>query len=313
MAAAWLRNTVRQLIDSAQIIDRARGIGRKEPANLIRFRDRPVDRDAPIGVEGSGKGGPMPHAVRTAIHALALLALSLAVFAGAYAQAPGSRYGFCYGMAGNPRVNNFTPVFAVGSVNQQGPAGSDFLRHMHERYGGYITQELACQFYATQGEAARERSRLMDEARNYPAWPVVEIDWTPSLPAPATPKPPAPVAAPPASPAPPVAAAKPPAKPVTAPVQAGVFVICRSEWNTDLRRFYNPPVDGRGAGYAEWQASYGQYLASHHNFKGSNFGCGKYPTREAAQADYDSWVANARATPSVNGRPSPIIITDWKY
>jgi hypothetical protein len=255
----------------------------------------------------------MAHILRTTCRTLILSLLVLAPCTAALAQAPGQRHGFCYGLAGNPRVNNFTPVFGVGSINQQGPAGSEFLKHMHQRYGGYITQELACQFYATQAEAAKERERLMDEGRNHPAWPVVEIDWTPSLPAQATPKPPAPVAAPPASSAPPVAAAKPPAKPATAPATAGVFVICRSEWNTDLRRFYNPPVDGRGAGYAEWQASYHAYLVSKHAFKGSNFGCGKYPSREAAQADYDSWVANARATPSVNGRPSPIIITDWKF
>ena len=92
-----------------------------------------------------------------------------------------------------------------------------------------------------------------------------------------------------------------------------MYVICRSEWNTDLRRFYNPPVDGRGAGYAEWQASYRAYLVSHHGFKGSILGCGKYPTKEAAQADYDAWVSNARATPSINGQPSPIIITNWTY
>ena len=92
-----------------------------------------------------------------------------------------------------------------------------------------------------------------------------------------------------------------------------MYVICRSEWNTDGRRFYNPPVDGRGAGYPEWQASYGQYLASHYKFKGSNYGCGKYPTREAAQADFESWVVAARQSPTVNGLPSPVIITNWKY
>jgi len=84
-------------------------------------------------------------------------------------------------------------------------------------------------------------------------------------------------------------------------------------WNTDLRRFYNPPVDGRGAGYPEWQASYHAFLVKQHGFKGSNFGCGKYPTKEAAQTDYDYWVVTARATPSIKGQPSPIIITHWTY
>jgi hypothetical protein len=62
-----------------------------------------------------------------------------------------------------------------------------------------------------------------------------------------------------------------------------VFVICRSEGNIDMRRFYNPPVDGRGATYAKWQASYKRYLASEYGFKVSNLGYGKYPTQEAAQ------------------------------
>jgi hypothetical protein len=52
---------------------------------------------------------------------------------------------------------------------------------------------------------------------------------------------------------------------------------------------------------------------SHHKFKGENLGCGKYPTKEAAQADYDAWISNARATPSINGQPSPVIITNWAY
>ena len=138
-----------------------------------------------------------------------------------------------------------------------------------------------------------------------------------AAPAAAAPKPATAVAPKPAPVA--VAAAKPatpapaPAKPAAPAAKPGVWVICRSEWNTDMRRFYNPPVDGRGAGYPEWQASYGKYLASHYKFQGSNYGCGEYPTREAAQADFESWVVNARASPTVNGLPSPVIITNWNY
>jgi hypothetical protein len=81
-----------------------------------------------------------------------------------------------------------------------------------------------------------------------------------------------------------------------------------------MRRFYNPPVDGRGATYAKWQASYKRYLASEYGFKVSNLGYGKYPTQEAAQKEYDEWVENARAQPTINGLASPmIIITKWKY
>jgi hypothetical protein len=242
-----------------------------------------------------------------------ILAMSAVGLPPATAQAPAQKYGLCYGIAGNPRANNFTPVFAAADWGQ---AGSQFLQYMHQKHQGYITQELACVSFATRAEAESFRAREMEEGRKHPAWPVVELDWTPSAPARAPaavakkPPAPAPAAAPPPAAKP---AAPAPAKPAVAASKPGVYVICRSEWNPDLRRFYNPPVDGRGAGYAEWQASYHAYLVSKHAFKGSNFGCGKYPTREAAQKDYDSWVASARAAPSINGQPSPVIITDWKY
>jgi hypothetical protein len=256
--------------------------------------------------------------------ALALLFLSLAPFAAANAQSQPLNYGFCYGLSGNPRVNNFTPVFPVGSSKETSLAQSDFLRHMHERYGGYTTPELLCQFYATEAEARGQRRQLMDEGRKYPQWPVTEIDWTPRnpdaaageapapAPAAAKPKAPAPAAAPP--PAPVAAAPAPaPAKPPVAAAKPGVYVICRSEWNTGLRRFYNPPVEVGGGGYPEWQASYRQFLASRYKFQATNVSCGKYPARDAAQADFESWVVQARQQPTINGQNSPITITNWKY
>jgi hypothetical protein len=387
--------------------------------------------------------------------ALALLLASLAGFTPAIAQSEPSRYAFCYGLAGNPRGEHFTRAFKMG------PSGSQpgFTNYLHKKYGGYVTQEIACQYYPSAAEALTERQKLIDEALKNPAWPVVHHDWIPpgatalSGPTPgaesaeSAPKPPAPAAAaapaattgpkldrwgrpiptsaywvchshlrknlyvsapfvantldrspqemfeqfldylnkryheggtatcnkyatqaeaeqriaqmaaeapgtgyryakidyvyapgkstsdqpvPAAAPKPAKVAAAAPkpapaagaaksaapqaAKPAAATASTpGVWVICRSEWNTDLRRFYNPPVDGRGAGYAEWQASYHAYLVSHHKFKGSNFGCGNYPTREAAQADFESWVVQARQQPTINGENSPIIITNWKY
>ncbi len=283
----------------------------------------------------------MSRIIRTAGQALAILLLSQSAFTGAMAQAPAQKYGFCYGLAGNPRVNNFTRLFVLGPSDDM----AGFLHYLHKKYAGYTTPEIACRTFVTAAEAETAyRKTLENSAPNATKWPMVEIDWIPeggsvvsgsgltpaSAPPIATPKPqaaapaaaPAPVAAKPAapapaSPAPAIAATKPaaaaPAQPATAASKPGVYVICRSEWNTDLRRFYNPPVDGRGAGYAEWQASWRDYLVKQHGFKGSKAGCGKYPTREAAQADYDSWVAAARATPSINGQNSPIIITNWKY
>ena len=408
----------------------------------------------------------MSRTIRTAGHALAFLLLSFSACTAAMAQTPAHKYGFCQGLAGNPRVNNFTRVFALGPSSPPG-ALSGFIVDLHKRYGGYVTQEIGCRMFATGAEAeAAYRKELADSAPYAATWPIVDIDWLPEggsalsggaaapapAPAAAEPKPPppatvaaaAPAAAPaagtgpkldrwgnpiptsaywfcnsyvnknsyasapfvantldrspqemfeqfldylnkryhqggtatcnkfatqaeaeqriaqlaaeapgigyqfakidyqyvpgsstspqpvPASapkpvtaavvtpkPAPAVVASKPatpaPAAPAAPASKPGVYVICRSEWNTDMRRFYNPPVDGRGAGYAEWQASYRDYLVKHHKYKGSNFGCGQYPTREAAQKDFESWVVAARQQPTVNGLASPIIITNWKY
>ena len=266
--------------------------------------------------------------IRTAGFALAILVLSVSAVTAAMAQSPAQNYGFCHGLAGNPRVNNYTRLFVLGPSSPPG-AMSGFLRDLHQRYSGFVTQELGCRTFVTAAEAETAYRKMLDESAQYAAtWPLVEIDWIPeggstlsgaaaaptSAPAAAASKPDSPV---PTNPAPATAAVEPsapaPATPATAASTPAVYVICRSEWNTDLRRFYNPPVDGRGAGYAEWQASYHEHLVKQHGFKGSNFGCGKYPTQEAAQTDYDAWVAAARATPSINGKNSPIIITNWKY
>ena len=252
---------------------------------------------------------------RTAGGALAILYLSLSAFTAALAQAPAHKYGFCQGIAGNPRTINFTQVFTLG------PAGAStsmagFHHLLREKYGKWVTQEVGCRTFATAAEAQAAKQVELDAAKPYP-WPVVELDWAPDKSPPPAVAAPAPVPVP-AKPVPTTAArpaAPPPATPAAAPAaKPGVYVICRSEWNTDLRRFYNPPVEGRGAGYAEWQKSFGEYLVKQHGFKGgSNYSCGKYSTLQAAQADYDAWVTNARATPTVNGRDSPIIITSWKY
>lgn len=194
---------------------------------------------------------------------------------------------------------------------------NDLIKKFHE--AGTAT----CNKFATEAEA---KAAVAQETAAAPGtgYQAHMDDWTyaPGAPAAAGPAAAAPKPATTAvtpKPAPVAVAAKPTTgaavtpKPAIAPTKPAVYVICRSEWNTDMRRFYNPPVEGRGAGYPEWQASYGRYLASHYKFQGSNYGCGKYPTREAAQTDFESWVVNARSTPTINGLPSPVIITNWKY
>ena len=44
-----------------------------------------------------------------------------------------------------------------------------------------------------------------------------------------------------------------------------------------------------------------------------DIGCGQYPTKEAAQADFDAWIAAAKRSPTISGQPSPVIVTDWKF
>ena len=176
-----------------------------------------------------------------------------------------------------------------------------------------------CNKYTTEAEAEQDLARqAADAPRTGYKW--VGIDWTYGS-GPTAAAAPAPVAAPKpvvAAPAPAATAVvKPPAPAAVKPAPAivskpAVYVYCRSEWNTSMKRFYNPPVDGRGATYAEWQPSYLNYLQKNYG-PVTNHACAKYPTREAAQKDFDEAVANARAQPTMNGLPSPIIITKWVY
>lgn len=242
--------------------------------------------------------------------AAALVAIVLSLSAPAQAQT--LKYAFCYGLAGNPRVENFTPVFEIEPGARQDSMTEAFRSYLYRKYVRFTTQENACPQFATAAEASAERQKIMGMSAPYK---VVELDWT----APSDVATSAAAAAAPSAPAPaPAAAAAPAPKPAPHPAppatnKPGVFVTCRSEFNTEARRFYQPPVEGRDGDYPKWQESWRAYLVSHLAFKGSNISCGKYPTKEAAQADYDSWVAAARATPTVNGVDSPIVITDWVY
>ena len=254
----------------------------------------------------------MARILRTAGGSLLLVMLALAGAATVSANT-NHKYGFCQGIAGNPRTINFTRVFDLGPAGDS-KSMSGFRRYLHTKYDGYVTQEVGCRTFATAAEAQAAKQLELDAAVPYP-WPVVELDWTPAAEAPP------PTAAAKPAPAPVAAAVKPPAS-VAVPAmpaaaapaaKAGVFVICRVEFNTSGRRFYNPPVEVQSGGYPEWQAAYTKYLEQNYQFKGSGLGCGKYPTQAAAQADYDSWLARARAQPTINGVASPVIITKWTH
>ena len=215
------------------------------------------------------------------------------------------------------------PFFAKTNGDTDSAIFAAFLAHLQKLY--HEAGTASCNKFTTQAEA--EQSNVQQAAKApSTGYQYHKLDWAyaPGAPAAAAPTPaPAKPATPAANaavtpkPAPVAVAAKPaspaPVKPTTVAAKPAVYVICKADWNPDLRRFYNPPVDGRGAGYPEWTDSWHKYLVARYKFRESNFGCTKYPTREEAQAGFEEWVVNARQTPTMNGLPSPVIITNWKY
>ena len=166
---------------------------------------------------------------------------------------------------------------------------------------GAATGEGFTRIGASGGMLVRGSKQSMCTARSLPSAAAAA-----AAPAPAVPPRPAAVTAP-AVPAP----AKAPA-PAPSTATAGVYVICRAEGDPIKGRFYNPPVDGADGSYATWQPSFQTYMTTKYRYQRS-VGCGKYPTKEAAQADFDSWIADAKRSPTINGLPSPVIVTDWKF
>jgi hypothetical protein len=126
----------------------------------------------------------------------------------------------------------------------------------------------------------------------------------PVAPQPAAPKPaaPQPVTA---------AAAIQPAAPAPAPAKKTVFVVCKADADPHTR-YYNPPVDGGDGSYETWQPSYQSFLQNKYHYD-RNVGCGKLPTLAEAQAYHQTMLDQARLYTSINGVPSPIVITNWKY
>lgn len=227
----------------------------------------------------------------------------------ALADGPTLKYGFCAVSS-----DDFTKVYVSTTFATPWPVIVSleyrFLSFVASKYGP-TRREVQCNIYPTSADAQRFRSQILAPI---PGVPYIETGWAPET----TTRPSAtPTSTPPSAPSP--SANAPPAATTAEPVrplpQSVTYVICKSDFNTDRRRFYNPPVDGRGGGYGEWMASYGRYLEQTYRHTGTNnLSCGKYPTRAAAQADFDSWVTGARASssPGINGVPEPII-TNWKY
>jgi len=134
---------------------------------------------------------------------------------------------------------------------------------------------------------------------------VIETDWvyTPVASTTTTSKP--------AAPKPATAAAPPkPSAPAPATAPKGVFVVCKADADPHTR-CYNPPVDGGDGNYGTWMPSYQKFLQQNYHYPQS-VGCSKLPTLDEAQVYYQTTLDQARLYTSINGIPSPIVITNWK-
>lgn len=126
----------------------------------------------------------------------------------------------------------------------------------------------------------------------------------PAAPKPAAPKPAAPQAVA-------AAAAIQPAPPAPAPAKKTMFVVCRAI-EDPRARYFNPPVDGGDGGYETWQPSYQSFLQNKYHYDRS-VGCNKSPTLAEAQKYFNTIVDQANLYKEINGIPSPVIVTNWKF
>jgi hypothetical protein len=102
-----------------------------------------------------------------------------------------------------------------------------------------------------------------------------------------------------------------PNTPVASAAAKGIFLVCRSDGNAGPR-YYNSPVEVTSGGYDTWQPSYQKFLKQNYRYD-RGVGCSKLPTLADAQADFKTALDNARVSTKINGIPSPVIITNWKY
>jgi len=228
----------------------------------------------------------------------------------AVADGPMHKYGFCAVSSNDQKM-----IYVSATFETPWPVivslESRFLSFVVSKYGRSIDfSRVQCFTHSTRADSQAYRSTVLAPI---PGVPFIETGWAPE----ATPPSAAPTPTPPSAPtlstnASPAATT---AEPIGTVPQAATYVICKSDFNIDRQRFYNPPVDGRDGGYGEWMASYRRYLEQTYRHTSTNLSCGKYPTQAAAQTDFDSWVTGARATssPDIKGVPEPIVITNWKY
>jgi hypothetical protein len=227
----------------------------------------------------------------------------------ALADGPTQQYGYCSVSSSDQKTlyvsaTFVTPWPVIVSLE------SRFLSFVVSKYGRSISRPQ-CFTFSTSAVAQTNRSIVLAPI---PGVPFIETGWAPEV----TTQPSAPpTSTPPSAPSPSTNAspAATTAAPIGAVPQTATYVICKSDFNTDRQRYYNPPVDVRGGGYSEWMASYQTYLEQTYRHTGTIVSCGKYPTQAAAQTDFDSWVTGARASPApdIKGVPAPIVITNWKY
>lgn len=77
-------------------------------------------------------------------------------------------------------------------------------------------------------------------------------------------------------------------------------------------RTLNPPIDGGDGGYETWQPSYKSFLQNKYHYQ-QYVGCAKLPTLAEAQELFQTMLDQAHLYKEINGIPSPVIVTSWKF
>lgn len=221
-------------------------------------------------------------------------------------------YGFCMGIAGNPRVEAISPVFhrLAGGAPE---GGRSWVNTVNDRYHTGV-RESGCSYFPTAAEAEAKRRELIDTiTRNMGPAGVALIDWQPRA-APASPPKPAPTAVS-APPVPHPAAVPSPPKPkphAASAASKGQFVVCNGIDLIAAKFYFNPPVEVTSGDAGAWSASYAQYLHTKYRYD-RNIACTKFATLAEAQSYHQETSDQRKGAHDLNGNPAPEIMTDWKY
>jgi hypothetical protein len=240
---------------------------------------------------------------RAAGGAASILSLSLAAFTAAIAQAPAQTYGFCQGLAGNPRVNNFTRLFVLGPSSPPG-AISGFLQFLHTKYAGATTQEIGCRSFTTAAEAETAyRKELADSAAHAATWPLIEIDWIPEGGSAVSRSGLAPASAQPA-------AAPKPQPTATAPAM-DKYAVCWANRNAKVK-YYSAVFDGSRDDAGKWWPAFQGYLEQKYGFDGLTQ-CIPARARADAESHLSDLIGQDRKMLTMQGKPPEIVETGWQY